>query len=49
MKTFSITFSGIEDYYKMANSLRKKHTVDSAAQELFRTGRNVLGERFSED
>ena len=28
MKTFSITFSGIEDYYKVADLEWKKHTVD---------------------
>eukprot|EP01048_Picozoa_sp_COSAG05_P027955 COSAG05_NODE_8420_length_705_cov_1.564356_2_plen_65_part_00 len=27
MKTFSIAFSGIEDYYKTADLVKNKHTV----------------------
>ena len=30
METFSVTFSGVEDYYKMADLVWKKHTVDLA-------------------
>ena len=37
MKTFSITFSGIEDYYKMADFVWNKHTSTGTVARILAT------------